>query len=186
MSGSVSLMAVTWEPCEPPLRPTGVVAFGLGAQTLAGMVADRLTAMESSTACDLRISISEADEIVPQSSNGSQRDGSEKSMGQECPIPEVPWIVILGPEEQLPWVDSATYIGPDGGLFRPTTMRSSPAGFLLRRTVELHRSKDLDHSLVVVLPGQILFAASQTQPPQVSTLRSFAKNAFPGDRALGP
>jgi hypothetical protein len=186
MLGRVSLMAVTWGPCEPPLRPTGVVAFGLGAQTLARIVADRLTAMESSAACDLRVSISEPDEIVPQSSHGSQRDRSEKPMGQECPLPELPWIVILGPEEQLPWVDSATYIGPDGGLFRPTTMRSIPAGFLLKRTVELHRPKDLDHPLVVVLPGQILFIAAQTQPPEASVLRSFAKNAVPGDRALGP
>jgi MoxR-vWA-beta-propeller ternary system domain bpX5 len=158
--GGRSLIGVTWEICEPPLRPVGVLARGRAAQTLARMIADRLCVGKGGLAHDLRVSI---------------------SSGLVSVEPEL-WIVILGPEEQLPWVDSATYLGADGPLLRPTTLRSNPPGFVLKRAIDREREnlqEEAKSSIVICMPGLVLMVSAQTGPPQVPVLRAFAHSSAP-------
>ena len=65
------------------------------------------------------------------------------------------WVLLIGPEEMLPWVGEVTYVGWDHGLLTPTTIHPVPGAFLVRRAIERLTSASAG-SIMVALPGQIL------------------------------
>ncbi|MEV4316898.1 hypothetical protein [Actinocrispum sp. NPDC049592] len=59
------------------------------------------------------------------------------------------WILVLG--DDLPWAADVTYLGWDGGVLVPTTLRPSVPGGVLRAA--------LGSEVLAVLPGRILSGA---------------------------
>ncbi|MBS2553211.1 hypothetical protein KGQ19_40800 [Catenulispora sp. NL8] len=68
------------------------------------------------------------------------------------------YLVVLGEETALPWVDGARYLGWDGNALTLTTHRVLPAADLWREAALTAAGADAA-SLVIVLPDQVLIAA---------------------------
>ncbi|MBS2540117.1 hypothetical protein KGQ20_46005, partial [Catenulispora sp. NF23] len=68
------------------------------------------------------------------------------------------YLVVLGEETALPWVDGARYLGWDGSALTLTTHRVLPAADLWREAALTAAGADAA-SLVIVLPDQVLIAA---------------------------
>lgn len=68
------------------------------------------------------------------------------------------YVVVLGEESTLPWVDGARYLGWDGSALTLTTHRVLPAADLWREAALAAAGADPD-SLVIVLPEQVLITA---------------------------
>jgi hypothetical protein len=69
------------------------------------------------------------------------------------------YLVVLGEEAALPWVDGARYLGWDGNALTLTTHRVLPAPDLWREAA-LAAGTAEPGSLVIVLPDQVLIAAA--------------------------
>ncbi|GAA1969850.1 hypothetical protein [Catenulispora subtropica] len=69
------------------------------------------------------------------------------------------YLVVLGDEGALPWVDGARYLGWDGAALTLTTHRVLPSADLWRATALAAEGAD-PASLVIVLPEQVLIAAN--------------------------
>ena len=70
------------------------------------------------------------------------------------------YLVVLGEEAALPWVDGARYLGWDGGALTLTTHQVLPAPDLWREAA-LAAGTAEPGSLVIVLPDQVLIAAAE-------------------------
>ena len=68
------------------------------------------------------------------------------------------YLVVLGEEAALPWVDGARYLGWDGSALTLTTHQVLPAADLWREAALAAAGAD-PASLVIVLPDQVLIAA---------------------------
>ncbi|WP_194921184.1 hypothetical protein [Catenulispora rubra] len=68
------------------------------------------------------------------------------------------YLVVLGEEAALPWVDGARYLGWDGSALTLTTHQVQPAADLWRAAALADADAD-PASLVIVLPDQVLIAA---------------------------
>ena len=68
------------------------------------------------------------------------------------------YLVVLGEEAALPWVDGARYLGWDGSALTLTTHQVLPAADLWREAALAAADAD-PASLVIVLPDQVLIAA---------------------------
>lgn len=68
------------------------------------------------------------------------------------------YLVVLGEEAALPWVDGARYLGWDGDALTLTTHQVLPAAGIWRETALAAAGAD-PASLVIVLPEQVLIAA---------------------------
>lgn len=68
------------------------------------------------------------------------------------------YLVVLGEEAALPWVDGARYLGWDGSALTLTTHQVLPAADIWRESALVAAGADPD-SLVIVLPEQVLIAA---------------------------
>jgi hypothetical protein len=68
------------------------------------------------------------------------------------------YLVVLGEEAALPWVDGARYLGWDGNALTLTTHQVLPAPDLWREAALAAAGAD-PASLVIVLPDQVLIAA---------------------------
>lgn len=64
------------------------------------------------------------------------------------------WLLVLGPEVELPWCDGALYLGSDGGVLLPTTLRCWPAPDLVLRAI--HARTRRPELVVAVLPETVL------------------------------
>lgn len=72
--------------------------------------------------------------------------------------PEYPeYLVVLGEEAALPWVEGARYLGWDGSALTLTTHQVLPAADLWREAALAAAGAD-PASLVIVLPDQVLIA----------------------------
>jgi hypothetical protein len=69
------------------------------------------------------------------------------------------YLVVLGDEATLPWVDGARYLGWDGAALTLTTHQVLPSADLWRATALAAKGAD-PASLVIVLPEQVLIAGS--------------------------
>src|ERR1700759_2695655 len=69
------------------------------------------------------------------------------------------YLVVLGEEPALPWVDGARYLGWDGSALTLTTHQVLPAPDLWREAA-LPAGTAEPGSLVIVLPDQVLIAAA--------------------------
>jgi MoxR-vWA-beta-propeller ternary system domain bpX5 len=67
------------------------------------------------------------------------------------------YLVVLGEEAALPWVEGARYLGWDGSALTLTTHRVLPAADLWREAALAAAGAD-PASLVIVLPDQVLIA----------------------------
>ncbi|MEY9932012.1 hypothetical protein ABH926_006661 [Catenulispora sp. GP43] len=70
------------------------------------------------------------------------------------------YLVVLGEEAELPWVDGARYLGWDGSALTLTTHQVLPAPDLWREAALAAGTADAG-SLVIVLPDQVLIAAAE-------------------------
>ncbi|MEY9894002.1 hypothetical protein ABIA35_005100 [Catenulispora sp. MAP12-49] len=70
------------------------------------------------------------------------------------------YLVVLGEEPALPWVDGARYLGWDGGALTLTTHRVLPAPDVWREAA-LAAGTAEPGSLVIVLPDQVLIAGAE-------------------------
>lgn len=68
------------------------------------------------------------------------------------------YLVVLGEEAALPWVDGARYLGWDGSALTLTTHQVLPAADIWREAALVAAGADPE-SLVIVLPEQVLIAA---------------------------
>lgn len=68
------------------------------------------------------------------------------------------YLVVLGDEAVLPWVDGARYLGWDGSALTLTTHQVLPAADIWREAALVAAGADPE-SLVIVLPEQVLIAA---------------------------
>jgi hypothetical protein len=68
------------------------------------------------------------------------------------------YLVVLGEEAALPWVDGARYLGWDGSALTLTTHQVLPAADTWREAALAAAGAD-PASLVIVLPEQVLIAA---------------------------
>ena len=69
------------------------------------------------------------------------------------------YLVVLGEEAALPWVDGARYLGWDGSALTLTTHQVLPAADIWREAALVAAGADPE-SLVIVLPEQVLIAAA--------------------------
>ena len=79
------------------------------------------------------------------------------------------YLVVLGEEAMLPWVEGARYLGWDGSALTLTTHRVQPAADLWREAALAAAGAD-PASLVIVLPDQVLIAGvdDEAQEPPAS------------------
>lgn len=70
------------------------------------------------------------------------------------------YLVVLGEEAALPWVDGARYLGWDGSALTLTTHQVLPAADIWREAALAAAGADPE-SLVIVLPEQVLIAAGE-------------------------
>lgn len=70
------------------------------------------------------------------------------------------YLVVLGEEPALPWVEGARYLGWDGKALTLTTHQVLPAPDLWREAA-LAAGTAQPGSLVIVLPDQVLIAAGE-------------------------
>jgi hypothetical protein len=68
------------------------------------------------------------------------------------------YLVVLGDQAALPWVEGARYLGWDGAALTLTTHRVLPAADTWRETALATYGAD-PAALVIVLPEQVLIAA---------------------------
>jgi len=68
------------------------------------------------------------------------------------------YLVVLGEEAALPWVDGARYRGWDGSALTLTTHEVLPSADLSRKAALANAGAD-PATLVIVLPDQVLLAA---------------------------
>jgi hypothetical protein len=86
------------------------------------------------------------------------------------------YLVVLGEETALPWVDGARYLGWDGGALTLTTHRVLPAPDLWREAALAAGTADAG-SLVIVLPDQVLIAAGDEAAVAAEVAREAAREA---------
>ncbi|WP_344666303.1 hypothetical protein [Catenulispora yoronensis] len=71
------------------------------------------------------------------------------------------YLVVLGDEAALPWVEGARYLGWDGAALTLTTHQVLPSADLWRSAALAARGGAADvAALVIVLPEQVLIAGS--------------------------
>lgn len=80
-------------------------------------------------------------------------------------------LIVVGPEEELPWAEGVTYLGREDGVLLPTTLAPSVPPGLLRQVLQAQGSE------LVVVPGEVLAFTTATAPPDPAWLL---------DRARGP
>ena len=85
------------------------------------------------------------------------------------------YLVILGEETELPWVDGARYLGWDGSALTLTTHQVLPAADLWRDAALAAEGADPE-SLVIVLPEQVLISTTAICPANPALLTG----VFPG------
>ena len=76
------------------------------------------------------------------------------------------YLVVLGEEAALPWVDGARYLGWDGSALTLTTHQVLPAADIWREAALVAAGADPE-SLVIVLPEQVLIAAAAPEYGEV-------------------
>lgn len=76
------------------------------------------------------------------------------------------YLVVLGEETALPWVEGARYLGWDGTALTLTTHQVLPAADLWREAALAAAGAD-PASLVIVLPDQVLIACADEADGQV-------------------
>jgi hypothetical protein len=86
------------------------------------------------------------------------------------------YLVVLGAQEALPWVDGARYLGWDGRALTLTTHRVVPAADLWRDAAIAQQDAEPE-SLVVVLPEQILISAMPVRTADPGVLLAMATGA---------
>lgn len=79
------------------------------------------------------------------------------------------YLVVLGDEATLPWVEGARYLGWDGATLTLTTHRVLPSADLWRATALAAEGAD-PASLVIVLPEQVLIAAGAVMDADAAIL----------------
>ncbi len=85
------------------------------------------------------------------------------------------WLMVLGPDESLPWVDGITYLGWEANLLLPTVLQPSPSSFLLARAIDIHMRTD-ELPVVAVLPGRIFLSEAATRSARRQLLADFAEH----------
>jgi hypothetical protein len=86
------------------------------------------------------------------------------------------YLVVLGAQDVLPWVDGARYLGWDGRALTLTTHRVVPAADLWRDAAVAQQDAEPE-SLVVVLPEQILISAMPARAADPGVLLAMATGA---------
>jgi hypothetical protein len=84
-------------------------------------------------------------------------------------IADPEYLVVLGAEHELPWVDGARYLGWDGRALTLTTHQVRPAADLWRDAALAEDGGD-PSALVVVLPEQILVSEMPLRPADPAAL----------------
>ena len=82
------------------------------------------------------------------------------------------WVLALGDEGDLPWVDGATWLGREGSLLIPTTLEPLPDIALVSRAVA--RRVGQPGAWIVLLPDRLLVGVRSTGRPDVRRLREIA------------
>jgi hypothetical protein len=82
------------------------------------------------------------------------------------------YLLALGSEEDLPWVDGATWLGRDGSLLVPTTLTPLPDAGLVSRAIA--RRLGPGSAWIVLLPDRVLVGERSTGLPDVGRLREMA------------
>jgi MoxR-vWA-beta-propeller ternary system domain bpX5 len=83
------------------------------------------------------------------------------------------WILVLGPENALPWVDGVTYLGWEASLLLPTLWSTTPPSFLMARGLQA-RLRTYEKPIVAVVPECVLISEAATRAPNRPDLLNFA------------
>jgi hypothetical protein len=78
-------------------------------------------------------------------------------------------VLAIGQEGDLPWVDGATWLGRDGPLLMPTTLRPALDTGLVARAIQ--RRVGPDAGWIVVTPDELLTGRHATGAPDAATLK---------------
>lgn len=82
------------------------------------------------------------------------------------------FLLAIGEERDLPWVDGATWLGREGLLLIPTTLEPSLDTGLLTRAIV--RRIGAVHGWVILLPGRLLTGERSIGVTDVGRLREIA------------
>lgn len=82
------------------------------------------------------------------------------------------YLLALGSEQDLPWVDGATWLGRDGSLLVPTTLTPLPDAGLVGRAIA--RRLGGGSAWIVLMPDLVLAGERSTGLPDVGRLREIA------------
>jgi MoxR-vWA-beta-propeller ternary system domain bpX5 len=139
-------LPLDWIVREPPLEAAGLVAQGILQAPVARAIQEHFArCVEQQTLTALRIC-----------------HGND-------------WLAVLGPVNELPWVDGVSYVGWDRNLLMLTTLRPSLPTFLVERAIQL-QVRSATHPITIVLPGRILLCEPSTRPIDGQRLRDLAQS----------
>jgi hypothetical protein len=82
------------------------------------------------------------------------------------------YLLAVGGEADLPWVDGAVWLGREAGLLLPTTAAVEPNIDLVSRAIR--RRVGTDAGWIVLIPGQILVGNNPIGLPDLERLRAIA------------
>ena len=109
------------------------------------------------------LGIGPAAETLAEAAQGLIAEGAALRLVADPDYPD--YLVVLGEEAALPWVDGARYLGWDGGALTLTTHQVLPAADSWREAALVAAGAD-PASLVIVLPEQVLIAAAESAAAQ--------------------
>ena len=82
------------------------------------------------------------------------------------------YLLAIGDEAELPWVDGATWLGRDGALLVPTTLAPMPDVGLVSRAIAREIGSRV--GWVVLLPDRVLVSERSTGLLDLQALREIA------------